>query len=181
MLEDRLLVRRFNRGDTEALRCIYEKYKKELLKVAASLLNDKDCIEDVVHDVFVSFAGTVGNFRLTGSLKGYLSICAANRARDRNRATKRQKTLSLNKTGPIRLNNNRPDKSAIYDELSETLDYAMSVLPDEQREIIILHLLSRMRFRQIAKSKGVSVNTIISRYRYGLDKLRSVLDGEFEK
>jgi len=181
MLEDKLLVWRFNRGDADALRCIYEKYKNDLLKVAAALLNDKDCIEDVVHDVFVSFAGTVGNFRLSGSLKGYLSICAANRARDRNRATKRHRNLSLDKAGPIRSDKNRPDNSAIYDELSEKLDYAMSIIPDEQREIIILHLLSKMRFRHIAKSKGVSVNTVISRYRYGLKKLHSILDGEFEK
>jgi RNA polymerase sigma-70 factor (ECF subfamily) len=66
-------------------------------------------------------------------------------------------------------------------ELWRQLDYAMAQLPYEQREIIILHLQSKMRFRQIAKSKGVSVNTVMSRYRYGLDKLRSVLDGEFRK
>lgn len=181
MLEDKLLIRRFNRGDTDALRCIYEKYKNDLFKVAAALLNDKDCIEDVVHDVFVSLAGTVGNFRLSGSLKGYLSICVANRARDRNRAIKRQKNLSPDNANLTRSDKNWPDKSAILDELSEKLDYAMSIVPEEQREIIILHLLSKMRFRQIAKSKGVSVNTVISRYRYGLDKLRSILDGEFEK
>jgi RNA polymerase sigma factor (sigma-70 family) len=181
MLQDRLLIRRFNRGDTDALRCIYEKYKNDLLKVAAALLNDKEYIEDVIHDVFVSFAGTAGNFRLSGTLKGYLSICVANRARDRNRVIKRQKNFNPDKAIPVRTDNNRPDNSVIYDELSEKLDYAMALVPDEQREIIILHLISRMRFRQIARSKGVSVNTVISRYRYGLYKLRSILDGEFEK
>ena len=181
MLEDRLLVWRFNRGDTDALRRIYEKYKEDLLKVAAALLNDRDDFEDVVHDVFVSFARTVGNFRLSGSLKGYLSICTANRARDRNRVTKRQRTLNLDKAEPIRPDKNRPDNSAMYVELSEQLDYAMAQLPYEQREIIILHLQCRTKFRQIAKAKGVSVNTILSRYRYGLEKLRSILDGEFKK
>jgi DNA-directed RNA polymerase specialized sigma24 family protein len=42
-------------------------------------------------------------------------------------------------------------------------------------------LQSRMKFRQIARSQGVSVNTVMSRYRYGLDKLRSIIDGELEK
>ena len=90
MLDDKLLVWRFNRGDTEALRCIYEKHKCHLQKVAAALLDDRGDVEDVVHDVFVSFARNVGRFRLAGSLKGYLSICAANRARDCNRQRKRQ-------------------------------------------------------------------------------------------
>ncbi|MHC4890844.1 MAG: sigma factor-like helix-turn-helix DNA-binding protein, partial [Planctomycetota bacterium] len=56
-----------------------------------------------------------------------------------------------------------------------------SQLPYAQRELIILHLQSKMRFRQIAKSKGVSANTIQSRYRYGLNKLRSILDGELRR
>lgn len=181
MLEDRLLVWKFNRGDTDALRRIYEKYKNDLIKVATALLNDKNGIEDVVHDVFASFAQTVGNFQLSGSLKGYLSICIANRARDKNRAIQRHRTVSMDKAEPIRSVQNRPDDSAMRDELSRQLDYAMAQLPYEQREIIILHLQSRMRFRQIAKSKGVSVNTVLSRYRYGLDKLRSILDGESKK
>jgi RNA polymerase sigma-70 factor (ECF subfamily) len=57
----------------------------------------------------------------------------------------------------------------------------MQQLPCEQREVIILHLQSGMRFRAIADSQGVSINTIQSRYRYGLDKLRSLLDFEVKK
>jgi RNA polymerase sigma-70 factor (ECF subfamily) len=178
MLKDKLLIRRFNRGDSDALRHIYEKYRNGLLKVATALLNDRSDVEDVVHDVFVSFAQTAGNFRLSGSLKGYLSICIANRARDKNRATQQQRTVRLDKAGPIRSDTTGPDHSAMRSELWRQLDYAMAQLPYEQREIITLHLQSKMRFRQIAKSKGVSINTVMSRYRYGLDKLRSVLDGE---
>jgi RNA polymerase sigma factor (sigma-70 family) len=122
MLEDRLLVWKFNRGDTDALHRIYEKYKNDLLKVATALLNDKNGIEDVVHDVFASFAQTVGNFQLSGSLKGYLSICIANRARDKNRAIQRQRTVSMDKAEPIRPVQNRPDESAMRDELSRQLD-----------------------------------------------------------
>ncbi|UCE47906.1 MAG: sigma-70 family RNA polymerase sigma factor, partial [Phycisphaerales bacterium] len=83
--------------------------------------------------------------------------------------------------GPIRSDISRPDHLAVHSELSEQLGHAMAQLPYEQREIIILHLQSKMRFRQIAKSKGVSANTIRSRYRYGLNKLRSILNGELKR
>jgi hypothetical protein len=73
MLEDRFLVWRFNRGEPSALCEIYEKYRAPLLKVGAALLNDRSGAEDVLDDVFVEFARTSGRFRLTGSLKGYLS------------------------------------------------------------------------------------------------------------
>ncbi|MBC8217652.1 MAG: sigma-70 family RNA polymerase sigma factor [Planctomycetes bacterium] len=158
-------------GSTETICC----------KVAAVLLNDTDGIEDVLHDVFVSFAQTVGQFRLSGSLKGYLSICVANCARDKNRAMQRQRTVSLDETEPIRPAKDRPDDLAVRGELSEQLDYAMAQLPYEQREVIVLHLQSKMKFRQIAGAQGVSINTVMSRYRYGLDKLRSILNGELKR
>jgi DNA-directed RNA polymerase specialized sigma24 family protein len=71
MIEDRVLVWRFNRGDPAALCRIYEKYRDGLLKVAAALLNDRSGVEDVLHDVFVDFAQTTGRFRLKGSLKDF--------------------------------------------------------------------------------------------------------------
>jgi RNA polymerase sigma-70 factor (ECF subfamily) len=175
MLEEKVLVWRFNRGDKAALVRIYERYKDDLLKVAAALLNDRSAIEDVVHDVFVGFAEASGSFTLSGSLKGYLAICVANQARDRNRADQRQQTGEPVHTRP---GSAGPDEAAIRSEVAERIEAAMGQLPHEQREVIILHLQSKMTFREIAGSKDVSINTIMSRYRYGLDKLRSILDGQ---
>ena len=180
MLEDKLLVWRFNRGDGDALRCIYEKYRTDLVKVAAALLNDRANVEDVVHDVFVSFAQNAGDFHLCGSLKGYLSICVTNRARDKNRALLRQATLDPDGAGRVGSAATGPDDPVVRSELSEKLDYALSQLPYEQREVIVLHIQSRMRFRQIARLKGISANTVMSRYRYGMNKLRSILDSELK-
>ena len=54
-------------------------------------------------------------------------------------------------------------------------------LPYEQREIIVLHLHQEMRFREIAEALGVSINTVQSRYRYGPEKLRSILNSTVTK
>jgi len=181
MLEDKVLVWRFNRGDTAAFCRIYEKYRDRLLKVAAALLNDRTDVEDVLHDVFVDFARRTGRFQLRGSLQGYLAICVANRARDRNRAQQRRGTERLDAARPMRCPEAGPQHAALNRELMQQMDEAMARLPDEQRETIVLHLQSKMRFREIAKLKGISVNTAQSRYRYGLDKLRSALNGELKK
>jgi RNA polymerase sigma-70 factor (ECF subfamily) len=76
---------------------------------------------------------------------------------------------------------NEPDQSVICGEESRQLNDAIAQLPDEQREVIILHLKGEMKFREIARLQGASISTIQGRYRYGLDKLRSLLDGEVEK
>jgi RNA polymerase sigma-70 factor (ECF subfamily) len=71
-----------------------------------------------------------------------------------------------------------PAESAVSAEQTRQISEAMAQLPYPQREVIILHLLSGMKFRVIAESTGASVNTIQSRYRYGLDKLQSMLNSE---
>ena len=181
MLEDKLLIWKFNRGDTGVLRRIYEKYKDDLVTLAAALLTDVSSAEDAVHDVFVSFIESGNRFRLTGSLKGYLATCVANRARNKNKARRRQETTSLNNASPLKSDSHGPDKVAIFGEELRRLSWALAQLPYEQREALILHIHSGMRFRAIARSQGASINTVQGRYRYGLAKLRSLLNSEAEK
>lgn len=64
MIEDKLLILRFKQGQREALRRIYDKFKISLLKLAVELLGDPIEAEDVVHDVFVSFAQSGQRLRL---------------------------------------------------------------------------------------------------------------------
>ena len=180
MLEDRVLIWKFKCGSSDALCWIYEKYKKDLLRLAAILSNNACDAEDVVHDVFVSFAGSAKDFKLGGNLKSYLTTCVMNRARDRIR-TNRRGPMQLNAAESISSNLNGPDHAIIYSEESQRLNRATAQLPNEQREVIALRLKGEMTFRQIAKLHDVSINTIQGRYRYGLNKLRSVLNGEVEK
>jgi RNA polymerase sigma-70 factor (ECF subfamily) len=180
MVEDRILVWKFNRGSKDALQRIYEKYKDDLLGLAISLLRDRSLTEDVVHDVFVSFARTVGKFNLSGTLKGYLSTCVANCARDRNRLMSSQH-VELDAAEVISSGLDNPVECAVGCEQNLQLQELLARLPYEQREVIVLHLHQEMRFREIAEALGVSINTIQSRYRYGLDKLRSILNSMVTK
>ena len=179
MIEDKILVWKFNHGSKDAFRCIYEKYKDNLLGLAITLLRDRSLAEDVVHDVFISFAATTGSFRLTGTLKGFLSTCVANCARDRNRL--RAGNIESDFTEVIDTDSDGPLEYAIDCEQSGRLPNLLVQLPYEQREIIVLHLHQQMRFREIAGRLGISINTVQSRYRYGLKKLRSILNSMVTK
>jgi len=72
-------------------------------------------------------------------------------------------------------------EKVISDEQSMILNTAMARLSYEQKEAVTLHLKAGMRFKQIAKLQNVTVSTVQGRYRYGLDKLKSILNGEIEK
>ena len=71
-----------------------------------------------------------------------------------------------------------PDGEAIFGEESRLLSRAVEELPYEQREVVMLHLRGGLKFAEIAQSQNVSINTVLGRYRYGLEKLRSKLNGE---
>ncbi|MHC4242690.1 MAG: RNA polymerase sigma factor [Planctomycetota bacterium] len=181
MLEDKLLVWKFKRGSKEALCHIYEKYRDDLLRIAAGLLNETSVAEDIVHDVFVVFVRSAKQFQLTGSLRGYLARCVVNRARNVNLSRQRRQTVSMDNTEPIALDSKRPDQWIICSEEFTRLSNAMTVLPYEQREAVILHIQGGMKFREIAKLQCVSDKTAQSRFRYGLTKLRSILNSEVTK
>jgi RNA polymerase sigma-70 factor (ECF subfamily) len=176
MIEDERLKWKFKSGSKDALQRIYVKYRDFLLTLAMALVNDAGLAEDIVQDVFVTFAQSSGTFKLRGNLKSYLATCTLNRCRDKIRARKRR-PLSLDEDMPIQSDFDPPDKRMISDERSRLVTGAMAQLPYEQREVIALHLNAAMKLRHIAGLQNVSVSTVKGRYRYGLKKLRSALNG----
>lgn len=181
MIENKLLIWRFKCGDRAALARIYEKYKTDLLRIATGLSSQVSIAEDIVHDVFVSFAQSADKLKLSGNLKSYLATSVVNRVRNSNRARQRQQAIGLDETGPVIHESDKPERWIVQSEELNNLNSAMAKLPYPQREVVILHVQGGMKFRAIAKSQNVSINTVQSRYRYGLDKLRSLLNGEVEK
>lgn len=181
MFEDRLLLWRFKAGSQDAFCRIYEKYVNDLLTLAANLLADASSAEDVVQDVFINFVKSADRFRLTGSLKGYLATCVANRARDYIRQNIRRQNIQLGQAAQAAADPESPVELVIRTEELERVSCAMTELPYEQREAVVLRLHGDLRFRQIAKLQNVSIKTVLSRYQYGLNKLRSILNGEVEK
>lgn len=181
MLEDKWLIVRFNRGDKAALHRLYDKYKDDLVTLAAALLLDISAAEDVVHDVFLGFINAAGRFRLTGSLKGYLLTCVANRARNHRKAMRRRQGPGLEEAPPIAAGEHGPDQAAIFGEQLDHLNQALRLLPYEQREVLLLRCYGQMRFAAIAQAQSVSINTAQGRYRYAIEKLRAVLDCEADQ
>ncbi len=176
-MEDKLLVISCKRGSTEALARIYEKYKTDMLVLAMALLYDTSATEDVMHDVFLSFVLNIEKFGLTGSLKGYLLTCVANRARNLNKA-KHQQSVELDPAEPVSSGSDEPLRAIMCNEQLQQLSSAMAQLPYDQREVTMLHFQTGMTFRIMGKSLGISANTAKSRYRYGLNKLRSIFENE---
>ena len=177
MFEDQRLLSRLRAGDKDALRRIYEKYIDDLLRVATSLLSDIQSAEDCLHDVFVDFAGSIDGSMIRSNLKSYLISCVANRARDQLRKqirqSKNQRDKLCSQSIPI-----NPAKQLIKAEESARVFEALAELPYQQREVFVLRIQGQMRFREIAGLLGLSINSVQSRYRYAIKRLRAILKEE---
>jgi len=172
MSEDRKLLKGLHRGRITAIEQIYLKYKDDLLAVALSLTGNIHEAEDCLQDVFVRLASD--RCKIRRNLKGYLLSCVVNRARQYFR----QSSAASNCKANIPLK--QTDSHNPVDILSEkdqtkTVIKALEKLSQDQREIIALHLQGDMKFRQIAAMLDISINTVQSRYRYGMEKLRQLL------
>ncbi len=175
MLEDKLLVWKLKRGSRDALQWIYDKYRHDLLRLAGALLTEKSQAEDVVHEVFASFVESCQSFELTGSLQGYLKTCVANRARNWNRDRARHATKGLDSIEERVSDLKRPDEWIVQDDEFQRVTEAMGKLPCEQREVVALRIQGALKFKDIAQLQETSIKTALSRYGYGMDKLRVIL------
>jgi RNA polymerase sigma-70 factor (ECF subfamily) len=177
-MEDKLLIWKFRRGSREALRRIYDKYHADLLKVAVVMTGGMNTAEDVVQEVFTKFAGRADCLALSGSLRNYLITSTINTVRNLRRKQVRHKAQSLDGAVIVPCEQRRPDQWAVMSERLEHLSAAMASLPYEQREVITLRMEANMTLRKIADLQGTSVSTVQARYRYGIERLRSLLNGE---
>ena len=179
MSEDKHLLKLLRHGDRFALRRIYEKYRTDLFTVALSLIHDVHTAEDCLQDVFVRLAQGAADMEIRRNLKGYLISSVANRARDRLR----QQTKLLDRTESFGCSASATDpvKVLIGREESARFFNTLMRLPHAQREVFVLHVQAGMKFRKIAELQNVSIKTVLSRYRYGIEKLRALLEKDEAK
>jgi RNA polymerase sigma-70 factor (ECF subfamily) len=122
--------------------------------------------------------GIADRFGMIGNLKNYLITSTLNCVRNKRRDSKRRRLQNLDEAENIPSVARRPDQWAVLSEHLERLSGAMASLPYEQREVITLRFEENMTFRQIADLQKTSISTVNGRYRYGIEKLRSLLNSE---
>lgn len=175
MIEDKILLLKLRANDPQALKIIYVKYKDYLLSLATSMTKETAKAEDIVHDVFLKLAVSGHKIKLFGNFKSYLATCVVNQLRSDYRKQKIRTHTDID-TQPIESKNTKtPLNWIIQQEDNKQLVTALSALDYDQREVIVLKLIGKMKFKTIAQSQNIPINTAQSRYRNGLKKLRSLL------
>jgi RNA polymerase sigma-70 factor (ECF subfamily) len=158
------------RNESWALADLYRQYRARLHQYALSLIRSRTEAEDVVHDVFIGLARQASGGRVPRELSAYLYVSVRNRCVDRMR---RKRELPLDAAELDLIVAPQGDEERI--NLQRVFNRALLALPTEQAEVVVLRTWHDLDFAAIAKMQGTSVNTALSRYQYGLSKLRKEL------
>jgi len=167
-MNETLLLDRVQAGQSSALEELYDAYSKPLYQYALSLLWSKQDAEDAVQNVFVKLVGMIrgGRSRIE-DLKNYLYRAARNEALTIR--TRRQMGRDVEKA---RTEGAVMEAAPEADPLAAAqVEEALARLPVEQREVIVLKLYHEFTFAEIAELAGEKLNTVASRYKYGIAKL----------
>jgi len=184
---DESLMLRYRDGDVRAFELLVTRHRKALFNFILRFVRDTAQAEDVTQETFLRLVKGADAYERQAKFTTWLYTIARNLCVDASRRGKHRKAASLDAPlsdddGAASLLDLLPDGTAGVDrqaqsrELGLRLRQAIEALPDEQREIFLLREVADLQFNEIAKVIGCSENTVKSRMRYALEKLREALE-----
>ena len=153
---------------------LYDEFGASLFRYALMILADREAAEDAVHHVFAALVHK-GTGQL-GQPENYLRRAVRNACysalRERSAAQRRSDP------GSDALLETIPGTPGVSQEMRLAMEAAIRELPPDQREVLHLHAFEGRTFREVADLTSAPLNTVASRYRYAIERLRTVLTGE---
>ena len=169
---DNILRAALGRNDPVAVELMWDRYASDLLAFLQAVLCSRHDAEDVLQTVFVRIVHKRRRLARARCLDAYVYQIARNEAYSLIRRRERdQKTKGITESWLTVTENNREPN-----DLAEQLQTALAQLPQTQREVIVLKIYRQKTFLEISRLLGLPQNTVASRYRYAMEKLRNLLE-----
>jgi len=149
-----------DQSDRDSVRRLYEEHARGLVAYACSFVASFATAEDILHQVFERLLR--GDLAITGAPVAYLYRAVRNTAMHKIR----------DRASEVDFDEGWLDSPVGMEQTAVELQSALRGLPEQQREVILLHVWGQMSFEEVANALEIPPNTAASRYRYGLSKLR---------
>ncbi len=180
-LSDKQLIHLYVEGNSDALATLILRYKNKIYTSIYLMVKDKCLAEDIFQDVFIKVVDTLRSGRYTdeGKFLPWVMRISHNMCVDHFRKVKRNPTIKTSEDHDIFevLNFSEPStEQRMMDQQShERVRKMIDMLPEDQREVIILRHYADLSFKEIADLTHCSINTALGRMRYGLINLRKMV------
>jgi RNA polymerase sigma-70 factor (ECF subfamily) len=181
--DDKTLVRDAQRGDMAAFEELVARHRDKIYARAFSMMRNEDTAIDLSQEAWVKAWQRLAQFQGDASFATWLTRITINLCLDQLRKQKRQRAESIEEMDeesggverqmPVITTN--PTERLERGELRQRIDEALGKLSDEHRTVLVLHEFEEMEYKEIARTIGCSIGTVMSRLFYARRKLAALL------
>ena len=146
------------------------------------MVKDNDVADDILQETFIKAVRVIDEGRYTdnGKFLSWILRIAHNQVIDHFRAQKQNRQVNesnagYNVLGTLRFAEKNVEDRMVADQIEADVRSLVEMLPDEQREVVMMRYFSGLSFKEIAEQTDVSINTALGRMRYALINLRKMI------
>lgn len=181
--DDAALVRTAQKGDTGAFEELVARHRDRIYARAFSMMRNEEEALDLSQEAWVKGWQRLKQFQGESSFSTWMTRIVINLCLDELRKQKRRRAESIDELDeesggverqmpPVTVN---PTERLERSELRQRIDRAMAQLSHEHRTVLVLHEFEEMEYKEIARTMGCSIGTVMSRLFYARRKLAALL------
>jgi RNA polymerase sigma-70 factor, ECF subfamily len=182
LLDDKALIDRYLNGSEAALETLINRYKSKIYTHVIILVKDRETAEDIFQDTFIKVINTLktGRYNEEGKFLPWVIRIAHNLAIDHFRKVKKMPMSRSDEDydifGTVSLSDNSIEYDIVQDQIYSDVRKLIDLLPEEQRQVVIMRHYQGMSFKEIAETTNVSINTALGRMRYAVLNIRKIVE-----
>ena len=180
-MPDEQLVAAYAQGNNEAFDVLLRRHQDRVFNYILKIVKNEDVANDVFQETFVKAIMTIkqGRYTENGKFPAWITRIAHNLIIDFYRQEKSENLQScdveeidvLNKK---ELSEETIEDIIITDQIHQDVKHLVTVLPESQKEVLLMRYYRNMSFKEIADATGVSINTALGRMRYAILNMRRI-------
>ncbi len=151
VLSDQVLLNRYLSGNRSAISQLIERHSRRVKDYIRMMVKDDELAEDLFQETFDYFRAQKQSKLINESEAGYDLF------------------------GSLKLADRNVEDRMVAEQIEADVRQLIELLPEEQREVVVMRYYSDMSFKEIAEQTGVSINTALGRMRYALINLRRMI------
>lgn len=182
-ITDDKLVASYAKGNNEAFDILLKRHQDKVFNYIFKIVKNEDIANDIFQDTFVKAIMTIkqGRYTENGKFPAWISRIAHNLIIDYYRQEKSENMQSCDVEDIDILNKKEFSEETIEDviitdQIHSDVKHLVKILPDLQREVLLMRYYKNMSFKEIAEATGVSINTALGRMRYAILNMRRIAE-----
>ena len=182
VVSDQKLLNCYLSGDRNAISQLIERHSRRVRDYIQMMVKDGDVADDIFQETFIKAVRVIDEGRYTdnGRFLSWILRIAHNQVIDHFRAQKQNRQLNeaeagYDVLGTLRLAERTVEDEIVCEQIASDVRRMVELLPDEQREVVMMRYYSGLSFKEIAEQTGVSINTALGRMRYAPINLRKMI------